>query len=388
MSTSQTLVRKGSAADTGNAGHFASVQRKPSSVDLPDTPSWGSVANIGSGSRTPWGTASYVDHLAPGIVSVGTAGHGGLKLSRERNMAIPAPLRRASGWYEEDCEANIPLHFHAQDTSQDGDPDRLKEMTSHSIKNWFPEKWEAYTGVQLQPGESTTKDRTSWETAHADDWVVSGASRVDGDDSLVNVTARRRGESADFIVTAAEYGTRHEKNELGSDGRFIVDPSRHQKLDPEPEPAREPSTRYTGIDLEGLTARQRDLVAKDLAQRWRRGNGSIETTGDVLRSRGFSHKGVFVENGKRRFFVGEAPYADSKSGPILWVSKATWSAVEAPDERSEAAALHDDLCVAEHHRDSYAGGVEDWKRAHKRVDTLTAKLEAARAREAAAHDQA
>lgn len=53
---------------------------------------------------TPWGDAQTADEVAPGISSVTCAGHGGYKLSPERNKMIPPSLRNASGWYEEDNE--------------------------------------------------------------------------------------------------------------------------------------------------------------------------------------------------------------------------------------------------------------------------------------------
>lgn len=59
--------------------------------------------------ETPWGPSQQVETIAPGIVSVSTAGHGGLKLSAERwarvaqlfpNQGKYAP----DGWLEEDCD--------------------------------------------------------------------------------------------------------------------------------------------------------------------------------------------------------------------------------------------------------------------------------------------
>ena len=41
--------------------------------------SLGDVSNVREGSRTPWGTADWVSHVAPGAVQVSTAGHGGIK---------------------------------------------------------------------------------------------------------------------------------------------------------------------------------------------------------------------------------------------------------------------------------------------------------------------
>src|SRR3546814_13103769 len=53
---------------------------------------------------TPWGMAQSSEIYADGVVFHSTASHGGIKLDRARNAAMPAMLRVASGWYEEDCE--------------------------------------------------------------------------------------------------------------------------------------------------------------------------------------------------------------------------------------------------------------------------------------------
>lgn len=49
---------------------------------------------------SPWGAIQDKRELAPGIWQVSTAGHGGIKLSRERNAAVPAYMRAEGGWYE------------------------------------------------------------------------------------------------------------------------------------------------------------------------------------------------------------------------------------------------------------------------------------------------
>jgi len=60
---------------------------------------------------TPWGPSQYADKLARGVTMYGTAGHGGIKVSDKLNREIPPEFRNESGWYEEDCEAVIPLYF-------------------------------------------------------------------------------------------------------------------------------------------------------------------------------------------------------------------------------------------------------------------------------------
>lgn len=66
---------------------------------------------------SPWGSVQYWRELAPGIVQVYTAGHGGIRLSPERQAQLPAwALEVPSGycpkpmWWEEDCEAMVVVY--------------------------------------------------------------------------------------------------------------------------------------------------------------------------------------------------------------------------------------------------------------------------------------
>ena len=60
--------------------------------------------------HTPWGWTREVEELAEGVWRVTTAGHGGLKLSRERWEELPAVVRDTMltrMYAEEDCEESI-----------------------------------------------------------------------------------------------------------------------------------------------------------------------------------------------------------------------------------------------------------------------------------------
>lgn len=72
---------------------------------------------------TPWGPIQHASEIAPGIVSVGTAGHGGIHLSAERKRKLlrdwPALAGCSEGghgtWYEEDCAVNaVRIAFAAE----------------------------------------------------------------------------------------------------------------------------------------------------------------------------------------------------------------------------------------------------------------------------------
>src|SRR5262249_13100209 len=56
--------------------------------------------------NSPWGRPDYTKEYAPGICLLTTPSHGGFKLSRQRNRAMPACFRlraERGGYYEEDC---------------------------------------------------------------------------------------------------------------------------------------------------------------------------------------------------------------------------------------------------------------------------------------------
>lgn len=63
---------------------------------------------------TPWGTPQDIRLIAPGIVRIDTAGHGGIWLSPERNKKVPMDVKERTfcqnglhGWYEEDEDAAL-----------------------------------------------------------------------------------------------------------------------------------------------------------------------------------------------------------------------------------------------------------------------------------------
>jgi hypothetical protein len=66
---------------------------------------------------SPWGSVQHQHEIAPGIISVSTAGHGGIWLSFERQAQLPAwalqvPSSYCSKpmWWEEDCESQVIMY--------------------------------------------------------------------------------------------------------------------------------------------------------------------------------------------------------------------------------------------------------------------------------------
>jgi hypothetical protein len=208
-------------------GQYATAARAEGAVDLiaPDTPleglqasaartppgGWGEAA-ARVGSRTPWGTADHAEILADGIVVVGTPGHGGVKLSPERQRSVPRALRVNGGWYEEDCEANIPAMLWPEAFARGGrDPKEWGENAAAAVKDWFPDEWQQATGSVLEPGESKVKDRQLWEEARTDHWHVERTEARDDQAGTVDVQVvqpstgeRRRGTITREAFDAAE----------------------------------------------------------------------------------------------------------------------------------------------------------------------------------------
>ncbi len=173
-----------------------------------------------SRAHTPWGASQGATIYAEGIVAHSTAGHGGFKLSAERNRQVHPMLRSRGGWYEEDAEwAIVALTFPHLFTSYE------RRGAERTIKDSWPDAWEAIFGTILQPGESYEKDRRAFETAHAADWIVISAITSDRRKGFVECVATlggKRGHAVEerrFIVPSDEYN-------VGRFG-FVIDPERH-----------------------------------------------------------------------------------------------------------------------------------------------------------------
>src|SRR5690606_31553494 len=124
------------------------------------------------------------------------------------------------GWYEEDeCWAIVAFTFPHLFTALE------RRHAERTMKDSFPDAWEAISGITLAPGESHTKDRRAFETKHATDWLVVSAITSEQAKGFVECIATpggKRGagtEERRFLVPAAEY-------DIGRFG-FVIDPGRH-----------------------------------------------------------------------------------------------------------------------------------------------------------------
>jgi len=170
--------------------------------------------------NTPWGPSQGATVFAEGVVCHSTAGHGGFRLSGERNRKVHPMLRAAGGWYEEDeAWAIVAITYPHLFT---GFERRCAERT---LKDGWPDAWEKIFGIALQPGESRTKDERAFLKEHAADWIVKSAIHCEHRPGFTEVVATlgvRHGtgtEERRFLIPSGEY-------HVGRFG-FVVDPDRH-----------------------------------------------------------------------------------------------------------------------------------------------------------------
>jgi len=176
--------------------------------------------DIPDGAHTPWGPSQGGTVYAEGVTTHSTAGHGGFKLSAERNRKVHPMLRAAGGWYEEDeCWAIVAITYPHLFTALE------RRHAEQTIKDSWPDAWEAIFGTILAPGESRTKDRRAFEAEHAADWIVVSTITSEQQKGFVECVATPGGqrgagtEERRFLVPAAEYA-------VGRFG-FVIDPDRH-----------------------------------------------------------------------------------------------------------------------------------------------------------------
>jgi len=175
---------------------------------------------------TPWGGSQMAVVYAEGVVAHSTAGHGGFHLSSDRNSKVHPLLRKNTTWYEEDCEwAIVAITFPDLFTAHE------RSLANKTIRNTWPDEWEAILSCKLAEGESWAKDRRAFDERHASDYVVTSAIFSDKNPGMTEVVAVVAGDRGAgdrkawdnerrFLVPSDEYAGR---------GRFgfLIDPDRH-----------------------------------------------------------------------------------------------------------------------------------------------------------------
>lgn len=178
--------------------------------------------------RTPWGSAQTAEIVAPGIGAVSTAGHGGIKLSRERNALVPDYMRQDGGWYEEDCDWALAVLVFPDEFSQWAGDSRDVESAHSTAKNWRPDKYERFTGRKLKSSEWAARRRKLFFELNAERWIVFSAVLDDERPDMVKCWASiggiRTGKERRFLIPSAEYDTR------SFYGFAIEDPAAYEEL--------------------------------------------------------------------------------------------------------------------------------------------------------------
>ena len=175
------------------------------------------------GTVTPWGISQYVRKYTRGINFYGTAGHGGIHVSKKLNLAMPVYLQHADGWYEEDvswCKVAIayPQYFSEKD----------REHAEDTFRNWFPNEWEIHNNATLIPGASALKDEAAFKEKHKNDFMpltAWGDWHEKVPKGTVTVLASRGGlrgtENLYFNLPEKEY----------TGGHMILDPQKYKVVE-------------------------------------------------------------------------------------------------------------------------------------------------------------
>ena len=131
---------------------------------------------------SPWGRVQVRTTRTLGmeaVIEVSTSSHGGIYLAPPLNERIPLPFRRADGWYEEDCDWSIPVHFLPafwsglevpvrRDGKPTGELRPLTEEAAECSRLWHWRAWERHTGETIPTGVNWLKDEeTSYEERRA-----------------------------------------------------------------------------------------------------------------------------------------------------------------------------------------------------------------------------
>lgn len=127
-----------------------------------------------------WGPPQDIETLAEGVLSVSTAGHGGIVLSRERNVLVPKAAREADGCYEEDCDwakAWLPLRK-AGVIPDDFDwggrsAEKMDGFARDSIHRWNPDLANLLTGVDPDPESPILLERKDYAEAREKGWYLA-----------------------------------------------------------------------------------------------------------------------------------------------------------------------------------------------------------------------
>ncbi|MHB0952108.1 MAG: DUF7007 domain-containing protein [Allorhizobium sp.] len=172
---------------------------------------------------TPWGPSRHAVIYGEGVVAHATASHGGFALTAERNARIHVLLRADDGFYEEDCAwAAVAQAFPELFTELE------RRTADRTLRDSYPDAWEAIHGHVIPPGRSWVKDRRDFDAVNANRWIVTSAILSSHQPGFIECFAslggQRHGTNSErrFLVPEDEY-------DIGVFG-FVIDEARHREF--------------------------------------------------------------------------------------------------------------------------------------------------------------
>lgn len=166
--------------------------------------------HLSEGTLTPWGKAQGTSPMAAGIDAIWTSGHGGIKLSPERDAEVDPAWREPAGLYEQDCawaKATITHH-------QDLNPVDVKNAHI-AARRYYPDEYTAIVGKDpAKYGLTAFEPITAAESSIIRDREFH-AARAATHDKVTEVVRDPDGHEGMIAVTLAD---------IPADGRD-VDPA-------------------------------------------------------------------------------------------------------------------------------------------------------------------
>jgi len=156
---------------------------------------WSEPSGVGFNAPCPWGSVLSFSQLAVGIDNVAAEMDSGLKLSPERNDAMPDRFRRKDGWYGSGLnESCLPMLVFFDDIgdfiSSLGGPNKIE--IKQRVKDYFPYDYEHVTGEVIPDKKSLVKRQDRFFLENKNNFVEYAAEDL-GDGMTVRVFACRGG---------------------------------------------------------------------------------------------------------------------------------------------------------------------------------------------------
>lgn len=205
--------------------------------------------------RSPWGKVQDAYELAPGIVSVSTAGHGGIKVSPTLNKKIPLVARTRGGWYEEDCEWAIPYFVFSADINcaNNGDPVKAERHSKSyvqaikTLENYFPEFCMAIMGYTPPIERSNKLRELAFNETNKSNYVVisayggwfehtrrptiRGSVVVEYVLGLATIGGKRESDGHGGFVDSKWFDIPAERYAKREHGGYVIQPDDQERLD-------------------------------------------------------------------------------------------------------------------------------------------------------------